>query len=640
MPLQQVLSSKVRIDSEFWTPIQDRAESISLPAIFDAQKSWGHWPCLTWGEGHEPKPHQFWDSDIYKAVEAACYFLVRKPNKDLSALVEEAVDMIRGAQYADGYINSYYTVRGIDKRWTNLRDDHELYCMGHLLEATVAYEMMCGSGRLLEVAMKICQHLDSVFGPGEDKLNGYPGHQEVEIGLLRLYELTQDPLPLDLAKYFISERGKRDENDETYFDKEAKARGGDPYDFMGSEFKHYFQEPRDYGYQQADGPLMDATDVKGHSVRAMYYYTAATDLARLLAQSDDQNTSLLKPLNRLWRDLVDSKLYVTGAIGSVGQWEGFGPRHLLPDLEDEGCYGETCASFALINWCARLLQTDLRSEYADVQETALYNGFLGAISSDGDAFYYQNVLRTQGGKPKERNKWFGVACCPPNAAKLLGNLGTLIYNFDTQKNLVVINQYIGSQLNLEQTDNTINITSSFPWQGDVTIKVRRSCELALRIPGWADGWTCSSEGKLVDGYLYVAVSENSEVSLAFPIKPQRIYPNPATGKDDICIRRGPLIYCFEDVDNDGVDIDYIKLLDVPVTDHGMMTLPNFKGIQSVVAKGQQLVKTDSAYLYSSQPWRFEEKSRELVAIPYFLRANRGGNGAMRVWIPRTGNMMA
>lgn len=322
MAFQKIPVDGVEITSPFWSHIQTCSRTKTIPNIIDAQKSWNHWKCLTWKEGHEVKPHQFWDSDIYKTIEAACYFLVKHPGGPMMAAVEEAVDMIRDAQYEDGYINSYYTVHGVDKRWTNLRDDHELYCFGHLLEAVVAYESLTGSGRLLDVAMRVCAHLDSVFGREAGKKSGYPGHQEIEIGLLRLYELTNDPLPLKLAKYFILERGQRDDKDENYFDKEAIARGGDPYDHIGTEAKAWYAEPRDYGYQQADVPLVDATEVKGHSVRAMYYYTAATDLVRICGATDPEVAKLRPALDRLWRNMIDKKMYVTGGLGAVTQWEG------------------------------------------------------------------------------------------------------------------------------------------------------------------------------------------------------------------------------------------------------------------------------------------------------------------------------
>ena len=571
----------------------------------------------------------FWDSDIYKIVEASCYFLMKKPDQKLRADVEEAVDMVRAAQHPDGYINSYFTVRGIQNRWTNLRDLHELYCIGHLVEACVTYETLTQSGRLLEPVMKCIRHVDSVFGEEPGKKRGYPGHQEIELGLLRLYELTQDPLCLKLARFFILERGRRDANGETYYDHEVKARGGDPYDHMGPEMKSVYEHPRDYGYQQADCPLVGVDQVKGHSVRAMYYYAAATDLVRLTADKQVQAA-----LDRLWSDMVDRKMYVTGGLGGIRQWEGFGPPYLLGDIEEDGtCYAETCASFGLINWCQRMLQLGLNSEYSDVMEVALYNGFLGAVGLDGSSFYYQNPLRTLTGCPKERNTWFEVACCPPNVAKLLGDLGSHIYSF--QDGVVAVHLYIESTCDVPGTDIVVSQKTNMPWAGDVEISVRGKTGLALRIPSWAEGYTCSAQGAVKDGYIQLPATEESTriINLTLPITARKVYANPKTNKDEVCIMRGPLVYCVEDVDN-SVDVDHIAVVDGPVKEAPAKKIATVEDVIPITATGKELVNPNWSSLYSSQPWKFSEEDKPLVYIPYFLRANRGGNGGMRVWAKR------
>ncbi|EXJ57110.1 hypothetical protein A1O7_07454 [Cladophialophora yegresii CBS 114405] len=689
MPYRPVSIENVSITSPFWGQLQDRAGQVTIPAIIEAQKSADHWQCLTWKQGHPVKPHPFWDSDIYKVTEAACYYLLKHPeDQPLRAEVEAAVDMISAAQHPDGYINSYYTVRGVDQRWTNLRDMHELYCLGHLIEATVAYETLTHSGRLLAVATKAMQHIDSIFGPEPAKKQGYPGHQEVELALLRLHETTQDPLPLKLARYFILERGRHydhadedkhtsEDGAEIYFDHEARARGADPYEHMGSEHKPWYHEPRDYAYQQADRPLAEQTRLQGHAVRAMYYLTGATDLVRLLGDQDPAVRKVQPALSRLWRDLVDSKLYITGGLGSVRQWEGFGEPYALPDLESQGCYAETCATFALIHWCHRLvhLEGELRSEYADVMETCLYNAFLGAVNTEGNAFYYQNVLRTVRNQPKERSKWFGVACCPPNVAKLLGSLGSLIYSTSVNTDgagatpkethlAVAVHLYVASELTVPGTDITIRQTTNMPWSGDVAVTITGKAAdagltLALRIPSWASQpgqFACSANGEVKDGYLHIAVpadpaAQDSEttIRLSLRVTPRIMYANPLTGKDELCLARGPLVYCIEDVDNAGADVDVLALEEGgPVREGAEMEIGGVEGVVPLIATGRQLAlaqwgmgresgDSDQVHgqrLYGSQPWRFEDRVRDVVAVPYFLRANRGGNGAMRVWAKR------
>lgn len=554
---------------------------------------------------------------------------MKHDDTSLRAEVEEAVDMIRAAQHPDGYLNSYYTVCGIQHRWTNLRDMHELYCLGHLIEACVAYETLTGSGRLLETVMKCIQHVNSIFGSEPGKKRGYPGHQEIEIGLLRLYQLTRNPLCLNLAQYFIHERGRRDSNGETYFDLEAKARGADPYDQMGTELKPTYAVPRDYGYHQADCPLVDATEVKGHSVRAMYFYTAATQLVGLT-----RDGKLGAALDRLWRDLVDTKLYVTGSLGAIRQWEGFGPAYRLGDVEEDGtCYTETCASFALINWCQQMLRLCLNSEYADVMEIALYNGFLGAVGLDGSSFYYQNPLRTFTGRPKHRSTWFEVACCPPNVAKLFGQLGSLIYSFTD--NLVAIHLYIGSTFAVPGTDVVVSQRTTMPWSGEVEITVRGSTGLALRIPSWSNEYTCSVQGSIRNGYLHIPPSNLSitSIGLTFSLKPRKVYANPKTDKDEVCLMRGPLVYCIEDVDN-AVDVDHVAVVDGPVEEAEARKIATVEHVVSLTTAGKELVNPTWSTLYGSEPWKYSDVEKPLVLIPYFLRANRGGNGGMRVWTRR------
>ncbi|KAK0375967.1 hypothetical protein CLIM01_06647 [Colletotrichum limetticola] len=645
MPLSSVSFQSARVTSPFWAKFQRCVRESTVPSIIKAQKTEGHWDCLTWKKGHRPQPHAFWDSDIYKTTEAACNFLLMHPNEDMLRVVEETVDMIRNAQHPDGYINSFYTVRGLENRWTNLRDLHELYCLGHLYEATVAYETLTKSGRLLEVATKSMHHIDSIFGREEGKKRGYPGHQEIELGLLRLYDMTGDPLALRLAKYFILERGTQDDNGETYFDHEAFARGADPYDGLGSEVKGWFHGPRDYAYNQADRPIREQAEIKGHAVRAMYYYTAVTDLIRVEAASDPDVAECKQALQRLWRNMVDCKMYVTGAIGSYRQNEGFGEAFVLNDLEMEGCYGETCAAFALIMWCHRMLQMELNSEYADVMENCLYNGFLGAISSDGEAFYYQNVLRTKTGQSKDRERWFGVACCPPNVAKLVGSLGSLLYSTDDAEDLIAVHMYVQSEVELTLGGKGVKLSviTEMPWSGEVTIRVEGAARLALRIPDWVQdqGYTCSMEGELNQGYLHITdVLEGTEVRLSLPTPAHRLYAHPKTGKDAVCIRRGPFVYCLEDVDNEAVDIDHIALEDERAPQEGSpVSIATTHDVVPLQVTGRKLARVgvvtgERSRLYGPKAWEYDVESLQLIAIPYFLRANRGGNGAMRVWTPR------
>ncbi|KAI5462772.1 hypothetical protein BGZ63DRAFT_412542 [Mariannaea sp. PMI_226] len=608
----------VNITSTFWSLMRDCCRTKTIPAIVKVQKETGHWDCLTWHEGHQPQPHPFWDSDVYKITEAACYFLMTHHDDQMMAHVEEA--------HPDGYINSYYTVRGIKDRWTNLRDMHELYCIGHLIEACVAYETLTNSGRLLEPVMKVVRHIDATFGAEPGKRRGYPGHQEIEIGLLRLYELTKEPLLLKVAQYFILERGTKDAKGQFYWDSEAWARGSDPEDYNTMEMRPVYRYPRDYAYHQADCPLVEATELRGHAVRAMYYMTAATDLVRLT-----NHDGIRSSLSRLWKDMVDTKMYITGGLGAIRQWEGFGPAYFLGDTEEGGiCYAETCATFALIVWCQRMLRLQHKSEFADVMEIALYNGFLGAVGLDGESFYYENPLRTYTGHPKERSRWFEIACCPPNVAKMLGNLGTFIYSAEDES--VAVHLYIESTLEVPGTDAVVSMKTNAPWTGEVEISWTGTVALSLRIPGWARGYKSSVTGEVKDGYLYLPKATDGKVDVVFGIEPRIFYANTKTGKNEACIMRGPLVYCIEDVDN-AIDVDNIALSAGSVKDGSPLKILTDEVIP-VVAKGREFKNKNNAKLYDDQPWEQSEE-KELVFIPYYARANRGGKGGMRIWCFRS-----
>ncbi|KAK1633480.1 hypothetical protein BDP81DRAFT_483102 [Colletotrichum phormii] len=562
MPLRNIPFQNVRVSSPFWSKVQQNVRDFTVPSIIKAQKEEGHWDCLTLKKGHQPQPHAFWDSDVYKTTEAACNLLLTDPNENMLRVVEETVEMIREAQHPDGYLNSFYT------------------------EANVAYEMLTKIGRLLEVVIKSMHHLDPVFGREEGKKRGYPDHQEIELGLL--------------PKCFILERGTHNDNGETCFHHETFGHGADPYDGLGSEVKGWFHGPPDYAYNQADRPIREQTEIRGHAVRAMYYYTAVADLVRLEATSDPEVVECKQVLKRLWRDMVNWKMYVTGAVGVYRQTEGFGEAFVLNDLEMEGCYGETCASFTLIVWCQRILQIELRSD------------------SDGEAFYYQNVLRNRTGQPKERERWFGVACCPPNVAKLVGSLGSLLYL-------------------------TRPMILRVSWWFIFIIRVEGTTRLALRIPDWMQdqGYTCSLQGELEQSYLHITiVLVDTEVRLSPSTTAHQLYAHPRTDKDKVCLRRGPLVYCVEDVDNVGIDIDHIALEDERALKEGLpVSIATTHGVTPLLVTGRKLayigVMTGKPNrLHGPKAWEYEVEPLQLTAIPYFLRANRGGNGAMRVWTPR------
>jgi DUF1680 family protein len=539
--------------------------------------------------------------------------------------------LIRHTDSMGRYINSYYTILGLSNRFTNLRDMHELYCLGHLAEAAAAYHSLTGSNDLITVVRRMVDLVRKIVVPK----GGYPGHQELEIGLLRLYDITGDSVFLDTAAYFIRERGTRDEKDEIYFDREAFARGGDPYAHLGTECKAWFSKPRDYAYMQAHTPLVKQTTIEGHSVRAMYYLTAAQHYT-LVGKSETDD--IKDAVARLFANTVNTKMYVTGGIGSVTHCEGFGPEYHLPDLnEGGGCYSETCASFALIMLCERMLRAELKGLYGDVMERALLNCVLGAVGMQGDSFYYENPLATLAGHAHERSKWFDVACCPPNIAKLIGLLPTLTYS--VKGRTCAIHLFIGSSFTtqIDGQDVKVSMETQFPWKGTVTIAVQTSTPLtlAIRIPSWAaKSFTSSAQGDVLDGYLHLEIKSSTTLTLELPMAPRVVYAHPALRKDEVAIMRGPLVYCAESVDNE-VDLEQIyvrpsHVKETKIEIAGIQNVPLLR-VQGRARKGAGFGERGEG-LYGDERPGWEEGERAVMLVPYFLRMNRGGLGGMRVWL--------
>jgi DUF1680 family protein len=414
--------------------------------------------------------------------------LQKQPNSQIHAAVDELVQMIRSAQRPDGYLNIHYTVVEPGKRFTNLRDFHELYNAGHLIEGALAHQDLYKNDDLLEPILKYVDLLCRTFGPGQDQTHGYPGHPEIELALLRLYQRTQDPKHLKLATYFITERGNPTGVDgRHYYVVEAERRGESPHLRMA-----YWGEASALWYYQAHKPIVEQQTIKGHSVRAMYLLTAVSDLVGL-GQAPDAR--LKDAVYRLWRNMVGCKMYLTGGIGAMKQWEGFGLNYFLPQGTDEGgCYAETCAAIGVMMLAERILQYDLDRQYTDIMELCLYNSMLTSMSHDGTKFTYVNQLASSDQDPSKREEWFTCACCPPNVLRLLGQIGGYIYTQTVQlPSQVNVHLYIPSSYNFEVDGQPGVLTqkSNWPWDGKVEFQVETKSQdvgLALRIPGCTDSW--------------------------------------------------------------------------------------------------------------------------------------------------------
>lgn len=561
----------------------------------------------------------FQDSDLAKWLEAAAYSLMIRPNEGLENTCDELIALIGRAQQPDGYLNTYYTIKEPGKRWTNMRDNHELYCAGHMMEAACAYFEATGKRELLDIMTRMAYHIDSVIGPEEGKLHGYPGHEEIELALVRMYHATGDELMLKLARYFIDQRGTQP----YFFVEEAKRRGSDNY-FDKNNFKQL--------YWQSHMPVREQTAPEGHSVRAMYLATGMADVAR---ETGDE--TLVSACRRLFESTAMRRMYVTGGVGSSSIGEAFTFDY---DLPNDLAYAETCASIALCFFMRAMLQIEPDGRYADVMERALYNTCLAGMSLDGRNFFYVNPLEVDPeASHKDRRKehvlpvrpqWFGCACCPPNLARFTTSLGK--YMFTLGENEIYVNLYTQADAQLKLGGGCVNIKcdTNYPSTGEIALHTGAGkYALCLRIPGWAKSYALTLNGKPVEakvenGYARIEreFASGDVVRLSLPMQPRRVYANTHVRADigKVAIMRGPVVYCLEQVDNGA-------LLETLCLERGAQlserVCPDkLGGITEIHACGKRLVSHSDA-LYSDEAPALEDAP--LTFIPYYTWANRGEN---------------
>lgn len=563
----------------------------------------------------------FQDSDIGKWLEAVAYSLTTHPDAALERTADEVIELLEAAQREDGYLDTYFIVKDPKNRWKCLRDCHELYCAGHLLEGAVAYWQATGKDRFLNVMRRYVDYIATVFGRGEGQMRGYPGHEEIELALCKLYDVTGEKKYLDLAAYFIDERGR----DPKYFLEERKTRG-DAFHWEGND-------AQGMEYFQSHAPVREQTEAVGHAVRAVYLYSGMADVAM---RTGDEG--LLEACRRLYRNIADKRLYVTGAIGSTYIGEAFTFDY---DLPNDTAYAETCASVGLIFFMKRMLEADGAAEYGDMMERALYNTVLAGMAMDGKSFFYVNPLEVfpeaDEKDPSKRHvktvrqKWFACACCPPNVARLLADLGSYIYR--RKGSAVTADLFIGSRLALPGGAELIQ-TSEVPFGGKVTFTLRGAAQgfsLRVRCPEWAEGVTCTAPCRKENGYIAIQKDwqDGDSVTLVFGMEPRRIYANPLVRQDagKVCLMRGPLVYCLEEADN-GANLHLLRLPEgepvEAVRGEGALF-----GMTLLRAKGRRFVPHGSR-LYAPDRQGREEEAR-LTFVPYFAWGNRD-KGEMAVYV--------
>ena len=638
-PVKPVPFTDVKLSDTFWAPRLETNRTVSVPYALKMNEETGRVDNFRKAAHLVAGPYKgkrYNDSDVYKAMEGAAYTLLLHADAGLEKTLDDLVALIGKAQEPDGYL---YTTRTADpknpapgagpERWSNLRVSHELYNVGHMYEAAVAHYLATGKRAFLDIATKNAGLLLRTFGSGPGLRRGFPGHQEIEIGLAKLYRVTGNRAYLDLAKFFLDERGHYHQG---------------PYHAKDDPFAVYDSEE----YMQNHKPVLEQDEAVGHAVRAMYMYSGMADVAALGGYP-----AYVSAIDRLWENVVGKKMYLTGGVGSQGVAEGFGKNYELPN----NAYAETCAAIGNALWNQRLFLLHGDAKYVDVMERVMYNGLLSGVSLSGDRFFYQNPLESAGGY--QRSPWFEVACCPPNMTRFLPSLPGYVYAI--QGDTVFVNLFVGSRARVEvnRTKAVLTQDTRYPWDGKVKMTVSPEggigeFEIAVRIPGWA-------RNEAAPGGLYRFLDRNEEkpslkvngkslafdpasgyarirrawkvadvIELSLPMPVRRVVASERVSADAgmVALQRGPILFCAEGADNGGNVLDVV--------------LPDFAKLQSAfrpdLLNGVQVVKGPATVYITTKDGKTEARTIDLQAVPYYAWANRGP-GEMAVWLARTKGAM-
>ena len=584
----------------------------------------------------------FQDTDFSKWVEAVGYSLTQHPDPDLEKVADAAIDIVCAAQQEDGYLDTYYIINGKDGIFTNLRDHHELYCMGHLIEGAVAYYEATGKDKLLHAAERFADYATDYFGPEEGKCKGYPGHEIAEMALVRLYEVTGEQKYLDLSRFFIDERGTKP----YYFDKEHPETVKKGHE---NELRH--------SYYQAHLPVRQQDEAFGHAVRAVYLYSGMADIARITKDEE-----LYQACVRLWNNVTKKKMYITGGIGATHLGEAFSFPY---DLPNDTAYAETCASIGLMFWARRMLEIVPDAKYADIMEQALYNGVLSGMALDGKSFFYVNPLSVfpeachkdhrKWHVKSIRQKWFGCACCPPNIARIVTSIAN--YAYTQNDNTLFTHLYIGGEIKsvIDKQQVICTLSSDMPWNGNVSMKI--SCQddfsytFAFRIPKW----TCKKTIKInipqgisqkeENGYLYFQGKWKNadEITLSFEMPVRMVKANDKVREDvnKVAFTRGPVTYCLEQADNgENLHLVYVQQSDLYDKENGGILQDKVKVLEDdtlghrlnkLVIPGKRQKNADSQQNLYEDFVPQEVCNVDLIFVPYYAWNNRG-EGEMDVFV--------
>lgn len=638
--LKSVALNKIDIHDLFWNKYIDLVEDVILPFQWElindqvegAEKSYciRNFRTLIEKNGEPHRGMVFQDTDVAKWLEAVAYSLAKKKNGHLEELADQAIDLIEGAQCEDGYLNTYFTITG-KERWTNLLEGHELYTAGHMIEAGVAYYEATGKEKILKVVRRFADYMCTVFGAEEGKNHGYPGHPEVELALVRLYHVTGEKRYLELSDYFVRTRGEKP----CYFDTENCRKEGN---YMFPEFADFEND-----YLQVHMPLREQTKAEGHAVRAVYLYCAMADLA-----SEYQDEKLLEQCDKLWENITQKRMYITGSIGSASFGERFTCDYDLPNNTN---YSESCATIGLAMFSNRMFQITRDGKYMDTVELALYNTLLSGIAMDGKHFFYVNPLEvipevaeknpTMRHVKTTRQKWFGVACCPPNITRTLASMGN--YMYAVGENTLYSNLFISSEISapLECGEISVKLSADYPDNGEIryeiTGKEAGEFVIAIRRPHYCGFCIVKINGEEVSyeeerGYIYLERSwqPGDIVELSLDVAFRFIHCNPRVYENigKIALVRGPRVYCLEEADNG----NYLKsVLVSPETEIAEVYREDLLGGTLCASfRGKRIDYSNAGTnLYGTEKPAYEEDT--LTAVPYCEWNNRG-KGEMIVWL--------
>lgn len=600
--MKNIDCKNIKINDGFWKIKQDMVNEITLKSVYERFKETHRFDALdcTWKEGDPDMPHVFWDSDIAKWIESVGYNAFSYDNDELIKIVDESVEKIIKNRDENGYFNSHFLVTG--ERFT-VRNEHELYCAGHLMEAAVAYYKATGKRALLDVMCKYADYIEKIFIKEQSAEFMTPGHPEIELALVKLYEVTGEKRYLEMSKFFIDNHGANDKDKELY---------------PGCHLL----------YNQDEKPIRERDTVDGHCVRALYLLAGAADIAYLYNDKE-----LFAATERCFENVVNKRMYITGATGSTCHGESFTIDYDLPNRD---AYAETCAAISLAFFANRMIRLNADSKYADAVEKVMYNGALSGISMDGKGFFYENPLEidvdfnnvhpcTDGGRRypiTQRKEVFDCSCCPPNVTRFIAGIGEYIYSYNDDT--LFINQYIASET---QTDNLkITQETQYPSSGEVKITLENNIKkyIALRMPGWCKGFSVNKEYTLKKGYAYIEVEKDDEIIINFNMPVRFVSANKKvhTNSGRVAIMRGPVVYCLEGVDN-GKDLTALR---VDIKGKTQVADGEFI-VPDIIAEGFKEKENDNLYFDATD----EYIETSLKFIPYYAYANRGETD-MLVWV--------